>query len=208
MTTTTRRRLAATASALALAATLTACAGDADEAPASTSSSQDAQAGSDAAATEHNDADTQFAQMMIIHHEGAVEMADLAVERAESPDVVALAERISAAQGPEIELMSDWLDAWGEDPAGDADMSGMDHGGMDMEGMDQDEAMGSLSELEGTDFDRSFLDLMAAHHRGAIEMAEEHLEDGVNPEALELSETIIEDQRAEIAEMEEMLEGL
>ncbi|MDT0164047.1 DUF305 domain-containing protein [Actinotalea sp. AC32] len=208
MTTTTRRRLAATASALALAATLTACAGDADEAPASTSSSRDAQAGSDAAATEHNDADAQFAQMMIIHHEGAVEMADLAVERAESPDVVALAERISAAQGPEIELMSGWLEAWGEDPAGDADMSGMDHGGMDMEGMDQDEAMGSLSELEGTDFDRSFLDLMTAHHRGAIEMSEEHLEDGVNAEALELSSTIIDDQTAEIAEMEEMLADL
>ena len=63
----------------------------------------------------HNEADTAFAQMMIVHHQGAIEMADLAAQQAQSADVKALAERISAAQGPEIETMSDWLEDWDEE---------------------------------------------------------------------------------------------
>ena len=103
----------------------------------------------------HNEADTAFAQMMIVHHQGAIEMADLAAQQAQSADVQALAERISAAQGPEIETMSGWLSAWGEDPMpADSDMAGMDHSGMDMEGRSQEEVMAELRGLSGADFDR------------------------------------------------------
>ena len=156
------------------------------------------------ASSEHNEADTTFAQMMIIHHEGAIEMAELAVERAETPEVVSLAERIAAAQGPEIEQMSAWLTAWGEETS-PSEHGGMDHGGMDMDGMSQEEMMGELDGLSGAEFDERFLSGMIAHHQGAVEMAEAELDEGENAEALALAEKIIADQQAEIAEMEELL---
>ncbi|WP_425554619.1 DUF305 domain-containing protein [Georgenia daeguensis] len=158
--------------------------------------------------TAHNAADTEFAQMMIVHHEGAIEMADLAVEKADSEDVRSLAEGISAAQGPEIEEMTSWLEAWGEETSPMGGMEGMDHGGMEMEGMSQEEAMQHLEGLSGTEFDRSFLEMMIAHHQGAVTMAQTELEEGENPQALELAEKIIADQEAEISEMEQMLAAL
>ena len=136
----------------------------------------------------------------------AIEMADLAAQQAQSADVKALAERISAAQGPEIETMSGWLSAWGEDPMpADSDMAGMDHSGMDMDGRSQEEVMAELRGLSGADFDRQFLTSMIAHHQGAIEMAQTQLADGRDPQAIELAQKIIADQEAEIEEMQGLL---
>ena len=192
--------------AIAVSLTLAACSGGGSTTPGAAPSSAAPTAASDGAASEtHNDADTMFAQMMIVHHEGAIDMADMAVERAESEEVRSLAEGISAAQGPEIEKMTSWLEAWGEEVS---PMGGMDHGGMDMDGMSQEEAMAELESLSGGDFDRRFLELMVAHHTGAVEMAQTELQDGENPEALELAEQIVADQEAEIAEMEQLLTTL
>lgn len=207
-------RLTAGISALTLTTILAACDSStepstADSASATTQSSPDAaatDAGSDEIDQAHNDADTMFAQMMIVHHEGAIQMADLAVEKAESEDVRTLAEGISAAQGPEIERMQSWLDAWGENTAPMGGMEG--HGGMEMDGMSQEEAMVEIEGLTGSEFDRRFLELMTAHHQGAVTMAEDELADGENPQALELARAIIEDQQAEIAEMDQMLQNL
>ena len=211
------KRITATLAGLALTATLAACADQGATPPAATTSptnstsatateSASASASTDVAA-EHNDQDTTFAQMMIIHHEGAIEMSQLAVQRADNPEVVALAERIAEAQGPEIDEMTAWLGAWGEDISPD-DHGGMDMGGMDMDGMSQEEMMTQLDGLAGDEFDRAFLDAMIAHHEGAIEMSEQQVADGQNPDAVALAEKIIEDQRAEITEMREILAGL
>lgn len=159
-------------------------------------------------AENHNDADTEFAQMMIVHHEGAIEMADLAVQRATDSQVKALAGRITAAQGPEIELMQGWLDGWGEARAAEADHAGMDHGGMEMEGLDQGGAMAELEALSGPGFDARFLTLMIAHHEGAVEMSKGVIADGVATEVAALAEQIIEAQQGEIAEMSAMVAEL
>ena len=212
------KRITATLAGLALTATLAACADQSTTPPAATTSptgtsatatesvSASASASSDVAA-DHNDQDTTFAQMMIIHHEGAIEMSQLAIEQAETPEVVALAERIAEAQGPEIDEMTAWLNTWGEDVSPD-DHGGMDMGGMDMNGMSQEEMMTQLDGLTGTEFDQAFLEAMIAHHEGAIEMSEQQLADGQNPDAVALAEKIIADQQAEIAEMQELLSSL
>ncbi|WP_035254071.1 DUF305 domain-containing protein [Agrococcus lahaulensis] len=199
-----RKRGAVAGTAIVVSLALAACSGasstttpDATPPSAAPTASSTGEAGAS-----HNDADTMFAQMMIVHHEGAIEMADLAVERAASEEVRSLAEGISAAQGPEIEKMTSWLEAWGEETMS---MGGMDHGGMDMDGMSQEEAMAELAGLSGVEFDRRFLELMIAHHEGAVEMAQTELEDGQNTEALALSEQIVADQEAEIAEMQQLL---
>lgn len=208
-------RFAAAASAVALALTLAACGNPQDQsepaatgttAPAPTRSETTASSGELEVEQTHNDADTMFAQMMIVHHEGAIEMADLAAERASSQDVRSLAEGIAAAQGPEIEQMTSWLEAWGEDTTPMEDMAG--HGGTDMDGMSQDEAMDNLEGLSGSEFDRRFLQLMIAHHEGAVTMAEDELSDGQNPQTRDLAQRIIADQQAEIAEMEQLLKEM
>lgn len=205
MSTTLRLVVGATA-ALTLVTTLVACAGGdpvgtaaGPDRPTSTTRAVDAP---------HDETDTWFAQMMVVHHEGAIEMAGLAVDRAATPEVRDLAQRIADAQGPEIALMTGWLTTWGEDAPGDTGHGGMDHGGMDMHGMDQDEAMGSLDGLDGVAFDRAFLDLMIAHHRGAVEMAETELAEGTHPDAMRLARTIVDDQTAEITEMQNLLATL
>lgn len=213
------KRITATLAGLVLTATLAACADQGATPPAATTSptgstsatateseSASASASSEVSA-DHNDQDTTFAQMMIIHHEGAIEMSQLAIERAESPEVVALAERIAEAQGPEIDEMTAWLSAWGEDVSPD-DHGGMDMGGMDMNGMSQEEMMTQLDGLTGAEFDQAFLEAMIAHHEGAIGMSEQQLADGQNPDAVTLAEKIIDDQQTEITEMQEILTSL
>lgn len=203
---TRHHRLAAVAATAALALTLAACSGT-EPSPAGNDSTVDATS----TAGPHNEADTQFAQAMIVHHEGAIEMAQLAAQDATTPEVRELAEAISQAQGPEIELMTGWLQAWGESTESTmpgTEHDGMDMGGMTMDGLSQDEAMGQLGEVDGADLDRRFLELMIAHHEGAIVMAEQELSDGSNTEAIDLATKIVADQTAEIATMQELLSAL
>jgi len=183
------------------------------------------------ASGEHNAADLTFAQMMIVHHQGAIEMADLATDRAANTQVKDLAARIEAAQGPEIQQMQTWLTAWGAAMTGttaastaDDGMGGMDHGGMSgmgkegdmsssaagmsMPGMMSDGQMQQLTDASGAEFDRLFLEMMIMHHQGAIEMANTELAEGSNPEALALAESIKTSQTAEIAEMQQLLQSL
>jgi uncharacterized protein (DUF305 family) len=155
-----------------------------------------------AADADFNSADVEFAQGMIPHHQQAVEMAELAETRAEDPQVIDLAERIKGAQDPEIEQMEGWLDDWGQPAPSDA-MGGMDHGG----GMMSEDDMTALEDASGAEFDEMFLTMMIEHHEGAITQAEAELEDGKYPEALELAQAIIDAQKAEIEEMQGILDA-
>ncbi|NYJ18092.1 DUF305 domain-containing protein [Nesterenkonia sandarakina] len=214
----TTKTFTATLGAFALAAALTGC-GTSDEEPSE--SAPDTAQSTEEVSEQYNEADVEYISGMVMHHSQAVEMSDILLEKDDvEQEVTTLAEDIREAQGPEIEQMESWLDAWGEEAASDGDMEGMDHGDGDMEGMDSMEGMSDmegmmseddLSELEsatGTEASRLFLEQMIAHHEGAVSSAEDHLDNGENPEALELSETIISDQQAEIDEMETMLEDL
>ena len=180
------RRVSTAAVAGFLTLGLTACGETAEDeagSPAPTSTAGATMTGPDVAVEQtHNEADTEFAQMMVVHHEGAIDMADLAAENAAAEQVRTLGEDISAAQGPEIDEMTSWLRAWGEDTA--PEHGGMDHGGMQMDGMTQEEAMTELGSLAGAEFDQRFLELMIEHHLGAVEMAQAELENGENPQAL------------------------
>jgi len=152
-----------------------------------------------------NTTDEAFVVGMIPHHEQAVEMAEMLLDKDDvDARVVALAERIRAAQQPEIDLMSGWLDDWGVD-ADMGGMNGMDHGD---DGMMSHDDMAALESASGPDASALFLEQMIEHHRGAIEMAEQELSAGENVDALDLARQIIDDQTAEIAEMQGLLAGL
>jgi uncharacterized protein (DUF305 family) len=152
-----------------------------------------------------NDADVMFAQMMIPHHEQAVEMAELAETRAADTEIKELAAKIKAAQDPEIQTMQGWLTAWGKPLPSE----GMDHGmGHGMPGMMSEEDMKKLEDAKGKAFDRRFAELMIEHHEGAIEMARTEQSQGSHPEAKELAKTIESAQQAEIEQMQAILKRL
>ncbi|MEE2062225.1 DUF305 domain-containing protein [Rhodococcus zopfii] len=171
-------------------------------------------------AAAHNDADVMFAQMMLPHHSQAIEMSDILLDKQDIPaDVTALAEQIKAAQGPEIAQLESWLAQWGEPTempeTGNNDMPGMDMDegmdgmeGMQMEGMMSEEDMQALSEAQGADAARLFLEQMIAHHEGAVDMAQTEIEDGQFPEAVEMARTIVDTQQQEIETMRELLTTL
>lgn len=155
---------------------------------------------------EHNDADIMFAQMMIPHHQQAVEMSEMLLAKDDIPTEVAeFAEGVIDAQGPEIDRMNTMLEAWGEEPV-TGDMGGMDHGGMS--GMMSEQDMAALDDAQGTEAAQLYLEQMTAHHEGAVEMARDEVTDGQNPQAIALAEQVIEDQEAEITQMEQMLNKL
>ncbi|WP_442545689.1 DUF305 domain-containing protein [Arthrobacter sp. KN11-1C] len=151
-----------------------------------------------AAATGHNAADAEFARMMIPHHAQAVQMSDVVLAKNGIPtQVTALAGRIKAAQGPEIEKMTGWLKDWNEP----AEMSG----GHTMDGMVDTEDMTKLEAAQGREAARLFLTHMIAHHQGAVAMAQKEGADGKNADALKLGKDIVTAQEAEIKEMQGLL---
>lgn len=193
----TNRTTAAAALVLAGTLALAGCASTAPAGPADHSGMDHST--SDAPLTGANEADAMFASMMIVHHEQAVEMSDIVLAKGDvDPRVADLAERIKAAQGPEIEKMQGWLDDWGAE-AGDS--AEMDHG----DGMMSDDDLAALEAAAGPEASRLFLEQMIAHHEGAVEMAEAEVTDGENADAVTLAQDIVDAQTAEIAEMKELL---
>ncbi|MER6828408.1 DUF305 domain-containing protein [Streptosporangium sp. NPDC000563] len=145
-----------------------------------------------------NAADVKYLQDMIVHHRQALDMATLAPARGEHTRLKGLASRIKDAQGPEIQFMTTWLQQQGqrvpEHHAG--------HG--DMPGMATPEQMDALKAASGKDFDRLFLQLMIAHHQGALAMSEQVLTSGSHVRVEELANDISVTQSAEIRRMREM----
>jgi uncharacterized protein (DUF305 family) len=190
-----RTRITLTALLAALALLAAACNGaadapetDADEPPATDATGEEA----------YHDADLEFLRGMVPHHEEAVEMARLVPDRTDRPELNELAEDIIAAQEAEIAQMEQLL----ADAGADRDGAGHDMDGMNgMEGMMGEEEMERLAGLEGVEFDLAFVDMMIAHHEGAITASERVIAEGQNPQVRQLAEEIIAEQRAEIDQM-------
>lgn len=199
----TFRALSAAAVALTLSLGATACGSE---------DSSDTGNSTEASTTEHNDADVAFASDMIEHHAQAISMVDLTADRSLDPEVEQLAERIRAAQAPEIETMTGWLTEWDEDVP---EMMGEDEGGHDMGSMGEEEMPGMMSEEDMTaledapdeEFQTMWLEMMIEHHTGAVEMAEAETESGQYEPAIELATEIIESQTAEIETMQGLLDS-
>ena len=186
------RKFLAIAGLLAASLTLAACAPSATDGGSSSSDS----------AAAFNDQDVLFAQMMLPHHMQAVEMSDMILAKdGIDPQVTDLAQRIKVAQEPEIQQMEGWLTDW-DAPT---EMGGMDHSS---NGMMSDGEMGDLDAASGDDASRLFLTQMTEHHNGAIEMAKTELDQGTFPDAVELAQTIVDTQQAEISEMKDILASL
>lgn len=151
---------------------------------------------------DHNAADTMFAQMMMVHHRQAVEMSEIVLAHGEllDPQFADLARSIAKAQAPEIEQMRQWLEHWGEPQTSD-------HAGH-MDGMLSEDSITRLREADAAQAQRLYLSGMIEHHRGAIDMAQDELDHGLNAPALDLARQIADSQSGEIEKMQAMLERL
>ncbi|WP_116247201.1 DUF305 domain-containing protein [Nocardiopsis sp. FIRDI 009] len=177
----------------------------------------------------HNAADVNYLVLMIEHHRQALEMTDLVPDRHQRDGIDSIADRIAAAQGPEITAMESWLEENVLGPArdnpayrnfcglegdgshhggGDEDLPGcdleVDHD--DMPGMASDEEMARLAAAEGDEFDRLFVELMTTHHEGAIIMAEDLLAEGHDRTVIRMANDVIAEQTADIERMEQILQ--
>ena len=164
--------------------------------------------------------DQQFIIMMIPHHEDAIAMANMALTRAQHPEIKQLSENIKVSQSREIEQMRSWYKKWyGTDvPKFDPDTirggggyrSGYGYGGMMhsrsgyggyggmMSGMRTD-----LTALNNAkNFDQAFIEEMIPHHQMAVMMSQHLLFNAVHPEMKQLAQAIIQAQTKEINEMQ------
>jgi uncharacterized protein (DUF305 family) len=146
-----------------------------------------------------NSADVSYARMMITHHAQALELTELAPSRAESAKLKALAERISAAQGPEIAAMRSWLKDYGQSE------KSKDHTHAAMPGMATEAQLKKLRAAKGKAFDELFLTLMITHHEGAITMATDVKGQGNNVRIEEMADDVVAQQTSEINRMRNML---
>jgi uncharacterized protein (DUF305 family) len=140
--------------------------------------------------------DLQFIDTMVMHHQGAVDMAQLAPERAGHVELKQLAKKMIDDQQNEIKQMQGWKQQWypNKGDAVNMKMPGM----MDsMKGMRMDKLEGA----KGDAFDAMFIDMMTRHHQGAVKMAQVALNKAEHPELKDLAKKVIEEQKKEIAQM-------
>ncbi|RXZ49161.1 DUF305 domain-containing protein [Agromyces fucosus] len=142
-----------------------------------------------------NDADMTFAMMMIPHHEQAIELSRIL---AATPGIDefsrSLAAFIETDQTNEIAAMRAWTEAW-------HGVGVMNHSGGIMSGMATPEQVAAFDALSGGQAEARFLDLMIAHHRGALTMADEAIAEGSNSYIRSLAKHIAAEQEREIEAM-------
>ncbi len=142
-------------------------------------------------------ADIMFLQMMIPHHQQAIDISNLAMKASQDTELIELAKIIARDQAAEIKQMKAWL----TDAGASEDMG---HAMHDMGGMLNDDELAALSAATGKEFDILWLKGMTEHHDGAIHMTQ-MIEDARNAEIKAFGTKVIKDQSKQIDQMKKML---
>lgn len=154
-------------------------------------------------------ADVTFMQDMIVHHNQALTMVELALPKAKTPAVVGIAKRIKAEQKPEIAYMAKWLTRFGKEVPREATnprWRSHDHHGMP--GMATDEQLRRLQQASGTEAEKQFLTLMIRHHEGALVMVRTRAKSGTDADAELFASDLGAVQSVQIRQMRTMLRDL
>jgi uncharacterized protein (DUF305 family) len=156
----------------------------------------------------YTDEDMRFLQHMSVHHQQAVDMAELVPARTGRREFIRYAGYVKRAQAAEIAQMQSLLDLAAE--------RGLDipphrlHGDPPMPGVLSSAQMRALAQAAGAEFERLWLEGMIYHHQGAIDMSsvqqQRQLEQQRRPHGLDvLVEDILVEQRYEITKMRRWL---
>jgi uncharacterized protein (DUF305 family) len=152
------------------------------------------------AMTMTGDADHDFAMMMIMHHQGAIDMGNKEIEKGDDVIIKAMAQTMITMQQAEIVELQAFLQ-------GHAAVNSAEGQEWDMEAMNAMEKMDKNSDLDVLtgDIDHDFAILMINHHQSATEMAQSLLHHGHHDELKEMANMMIEDQTKEINDLQTWL---
>ncbi len=153
---------------------------------------------------EHAVTDSHFIEMMRMHHEEGVAMAKLGKEKGQHAEVKKVSQNIIDAQAKEIAQMFAWKKKWFAKKDMKMNMDKMDMSKMGMGPLD----MSTLKMKSGKYFDKTYLEMMAKHHEGAVKMAQTATPKMQQPELKSFAEKITKDQTAEIAQLEKIKSAL
>ncbi|MDF5725706.1 MAG: DUF305 domain-containing protein [Rhizonema sp. PD37] len=149
--------------------------------------------------------DLRFIDAMTPHHQGAVEMAKVALQKSQRPQIKKLANDIIKDQNKEIAQMKQWRQAW-YPKAGDKPMAYDAQMGHMME-MSSDQKKGMMMNMPlgaaDADFDLRFINAMLPHHEGAVTMSQDALSKSNRSDIKKLAQSIITSQQAEIQQMKQ-----
>lgn len=145
--------------------------------------------------------DVTFLENMVVHHQQALELTVMVRGQSTDPQLVMLADQIGAQQRTQLQGCQAQLLQW-EVPGGRADGP---QDKLDIPGMADQATMDKLRGLRGPEFDTLWLQTMIAHHRGAITMARNEIEQGQSPEAISIARSLAPLQQAEIDQMNRLL---
>jgi uncharacterized protein (DUF305 family) len=141
--------------------------------------------------------DQRFIDHMIPHHQGAVMMAQDALQKGVHPELKDFARKVIDAQQKEIADLKKWRQQWYGDSAIATTSGNMP---MSMDQMNQ-QMVAHLGAADST-YDDRFIDMMIPHHQGAVMMAQDAVSKATRPEIKQLAQKIIDDQNKEIAQLE------
>jgi uncharacterized protein (DUF305 family) len=168
-------------------------------------------------------AEAGFARDMQVHHDQGVELSMIIRDRTDDPAVRLLAYDIATTQGQQSGQMYGWLTLWGlsqagrepsmtwmtrpgRSDAGDHDHASGGHApGEPMPGLATSEQIAALTAASGVEAERIFLELMIAHHQGAVDMAEAVLDRSDHSVVRAFSTAVVASQKSEIDLMTAML---
>lgn len=142
------------------------------------------------------DPDVDFAEMMIPHHQGSVDMVNILLKYGKHDEVLEIGRGILEADQASINRLEQFLESHG-DPFPQTGTNFMND--MDMVMMKMDEAMKAMHYTSDPDYD--FAEMMIHHHQGAIDMSRVELKYGASEMALEEAQMIIDHQEEEIIEL-------
>ncbi len=149
--------------------------------------------------------DLRFLDGMILHHQGAIEMAQLALQESSRPEIQQLSQGIITAQQGEITQMQQWREAWYPRASSDPVMYHAEMGHSMTMTPEMQATMMMSEDLGRADeaFDQRFLEGMIVHHEGALDMAQQVLQNSDRPELQQLAQAILTTQQAEIDQMQQ-----
>jgi uncharacterized protein (DUF305 family) len=136
---------------------------------------------------------------MLTHHRQTRDLTASAAEGTTNSDVLASAQQMAAAQQTENQALIAWLMQWGDDP--------YDYDGMDTltPGMVNQVTMTRLRSLQGVEFDKLWLQSVVAYQHGAMEMAQNEVKKGQNPDAIAMANSILSTRPAELDKLRQLL---
>ncbi|KAA9341111.1 DUF305 domain-containing protein [Larkinella humicola] len=138
------------------------------------------------------DPDHDFAMMMSLHHQSAVEMADLELKKGQNAQVKTLASKIKAANQKEIGQLTQFIGSHKPQSASST------------LGKDAMKIMHSGNHSMNGNVDHDFASMMAQHHQQGVDMARAFLKEGKTEKMQTMASSVIKMQTKEIAELKRL----